>query len=58
LLGDYGLWFTVGIAIIATVNVIIASVFAVSRMSAMLSDISECFFLKNVSLGEKADKKK
>ncbi|MCH4827282.1 APC family permease [Planococcus halocryophilus] len=37
--GDYGLWFTVGIAIIATISGIIASVFAVSRMLAMLTDM-------------------
>lgn len=38
-LGDYGLYFTVGIAIVATVSGIIASVFAVSRMTAMLTDM-------------------
>lgn len=37
--GDYGLWFTVGIAIVATVSGIIASTFAVSRMTAMLTDM-------------------
>jgi amino acid transporter len=37
--GQYGLWFTVGIAIIATVSGIIASIFAVSRMTAMLTDM-------------------
>lgn len=37
--GKYGLWFTVGIAIIATVSGVIANVFAVSRMSAMLTDM-------------------
>lgn len=37
--GDYGLWFTVVIAIIATISGIIASVFAVSRMIAMLTDM-------------------
>lgn len=37
--GDYGLWFTVGLAIIATVSGVIASVFAVSRMLAMLTDM-------------------
>ena len=35
--GKFGLWFTVGIAIIATISGIIASVFAVSRMTAMLT---------------------
>lgn len=38
-LGNYGVWFTVIIAIIATVSGIIASVFAVSRMLAMLTDM-------------------
>lgn len=37
--GKYGLWFTVGIAIIATVSGVIANVFAVSRMTAMLTDM-------------------
>ena len=37
--GTYGLWFTVGFAIIATVSGVIASVFAVSRMLAMLTDM-------------------
>ncbi len=35
--GNYGLYFTVGIAIIATISGLIASVFAVSRMTAMLT---------------------
>lgn len=37
--GEYGLWVTVGFAIIATVSGVIASVFAVSRMLAMLTDM-------------------
>lgn len=37
--GNYGLWFTVAISIIATITGIIASVFAVSRMLAMLTDM-------------------
>ena len=37
--GDYGLWFTVLFAIIATVSGVIASVFAVSRMLAMLTEM-------------------
>lgn len=37
--GKYGLWFTVGIAIVATISGIIASIFAVSRMTAMLTDM-------------------
>ena len=37
--GDYGLYFTVGIAILATVSGVIASVFAVSRMTAMITDM-------------------
>ena len=36
--GDFGLWFTVILAIIATVSGVIASAFAVSRMLAMLTD--------------------
>jgi len=38
--GDYGVWLTVILAIIATITGIIASVFAVSRMLAMLSEMS------------------
>jgi amino acid transporter len=37
--GQYGLWFTVGFAIVATISGVIASVFAVSRMLAMLTDM-------------------
>lgn len=37
--GDAGLWFTVVFAIIATVSGVIASVFAVSRMLAMLTEM-------------------
>jgi amino acid transporter len=37
--GNYGLWFTVIFAIIATVSGVIASVFAVSRMLTMLTDM-------------------
>ncbi len=37
--GNYGVYFTVGIAIVATISGIIASVFAVSRMTAMLTDM-------------------
>jgi amino acid transporter len=37
--GNYGLWFTVGFAIIATVSGVIASVFAVLRMLAMLTEM-------------------
>lgn len=37
--GRYGLWFTVVFAIIATVSGVIASVFAVSRMLAMLTEM-------------------
>ncbi len=35
--GEYGVWFTVGVAIIATASGILASIFAVSRMMAMLT---------------------
>jgi len=38
-LGQYGLWFTVVIALIATAAGLIASTFAVSRMLAMLTDM-------------------
>jgi len=38
--GDFGLWFTVLLAIVATVSGVIASAFAVSRMLAMLTDMS------------------
>ncbi|HZJ36099.1 MAG TPA: APC family permease [Gillisia sp.] len=38
--GNYGLYFTVGIAIVATISGIIASIFAVSRMTAMLTDMN------------------
>jgi len=39
-LGEYGLWFTVALAIVATASGLIASVFAVSRMLAMLTDMA------------------
>ncbi len=37
--GDYGLWFTVILAMLATAGGIIASIFAVSRMLAMLTEM-------------------
>lgn len=37
--GKYGVWVTVGIAIIATVSGIVASIFAVSRMTTMLTEM-------------------
>jgi amino acid transporter len=37
--GDYGLWFTVILAMLATAGGVIASIFAVSRMLAMLTDM-------------------
>lgn len=37
--GQWGLWLTVGFAIVATVSGLIASVFAVSRMLAMLTEM-------------------
>ncbi len=37
--GEYGAWFTVAFAIVATVSGVIASVFAVSRMLAMLTSM-------------------
>ena len=39
-MGDYGVWFTVAIAIVATSSGLLASVFAVSRMLAMLTDMN------------------
>lgn len=38
-LGEYGLWFTVILAMMATTGGIIASIFAVSRMLAMLTEM-------------------
>ncbi len=38
-LGSYGVWFTVAIAIMATAGGILASIFAVSRMLAMLTEM-------------------
>jgi amino acid transporter len=38
-LGEYAVWFTVVLAILATAGGIIASIFAVSRMLAMLADM-------------------
>ncbi|MCD6258304.1 MAG: APC family permease [Helicobacteraceae bacterium] len=38
-LGEFGLWFTVILAIMATAGGIIASIFAVSRMLAMLTEM-------------------
>lgn len=39
-LGDAGVWFTVAIAIVATASGLLASVFAVSRMLAMLTEMN------------------
>jgi amino acid transporter len=38
-LGEYGVWFTVAIAMMATAGGIVASIFAVSRMLAMLTEM-------------------
>lgn len=38
--GNFGLYFTVSIAIVATISGIIASLFAVSRMTAMLTEMN------------------
>ena len=38
-LGNYGLWFTVAIAMIATASGLLASLFAVSRMLTMLTNM-------------------
>lgn len=40
-LGDTGVWFTVAIAVVATASGVIASVFAASRMLAMLTRMRE-----------------
>lgn len=40
-LGDAGVWFTVALAVIATASGVIASVFAASRMLAMLTRMKE-----------------
>lgn len=39
--GDAGVWFTVGLAVIATASGVIASIFAASRMLAMLTHMKE-----------------
>ncbi|MDG6256184.1 MAG: APC family permease [Methanomicrobiaceae archaeon] len=39
-IGGYGIWYTVGIAIIATASGLLASIFAVSRMLAMLTEMN------------------
>ena len=39
-IGESGVWFTVAIAIVATASGLIASIFAVSRMLAMLTDMN------------------
>ena len=39
-LGNFGLWFTVALAIVATASGVIASVFAVSRMLTMLTEMA------------------
>lgn len=39
LFGNWGLWFTVAIAIVATITGVIFSIFAVSRMTAMLTNM-------------------
>ena len=38
--GEFGLWFTVALAIVATASGLIASVFAVSRMLTMLTEMT------------------
>ena len=38
-LGEYGVWFTIAIAMMATAGGILASIFAVSRMLAMLTEM-------------------
>jgi amino acid transporter len=38
--GEYGVWFTIAIAIVATASGLLASIFAVSRMLAMLTNMN------------------
>lgn len=46
--GEWGSWFTIGIAIIATVSGFIASVFSSSRLLAMLSNMKQVPSLKGM----------
>ncbi|SRX55088.1 APC family permease [Aequorivita sp. CIP111184] len=46
--GEWGSWFTIGIAIIATVSGVIASVFSSSRLLAMLSNMKQVPSLKRM----------
>ena len=46
--GEWGSWFTIGIAIIATVSGVIASVFSSSRLLAMLSNMKQVPSLKGM----------
>lgn len=46
--GEWGTWFTIGIAIIATVSGVIASVFSASRLLAMLSNMKQVPSLKRM----------
>ncbi len=46
--GEWGSWFTIGIAIIATVSGVIASVFSASRLLAMLSNMKQVPSLKGM----------
>jgi len=53
--GAYGVWFTVAIAIIATASGLLASVFAVSRMLAMLTEMN---LVPEMNLGLPGDTQK
>ncbi|MBO2545382.1 APC family permease [Salegentibacter sp. BDJ18] len=46
--GEWGSWFTIGIAIIATVSGVIASIFSSSRLLAMLSNMKQVPSLKRM----------
>ncbi|SDD88936.1 amino acid/polyamine/organocation transporter, APC superfamily [Pricia antarctica] len=46
--GEWGSWFTIGIAIIATVSGVIASVFSSSRLLGMLSNMKQVPSLKRM----------
>jgi amino acid transporter len=47
-LGQWGSWITIAIAIVATVSGVIASVFSASRLLAMLSDMKQVPNLKGI----------
>ena len=46
--GEWGLWFTIAIAIVATFSGVIASVFSASRLLGMLSNMKQVPSLKKM----------